>query len=261
MIPRVLNDRLSLRRSRLRSVILASIALATIPICNHQMRCEAVEPKAAEAKVKETKANRSELPKMTQPPPGSTDYSEGAEITLGDLRDIGLTIMQIKQQAINIFLEVTRTEVPKSARPELVNVDRISLTDVKANVSYLPIRPEWLTFYVGAMEPIIRLLGADVKDVQGGVAKLLVPKGNREKFESLYLEHEKDVARLNEHLTKIYDGIDDKHGNEALAKEAVHIFEVAQDMEKTRVAAFHIIQGASGRELEEFSIPKRTKQN
>ncbi len=52
------------------------------------------------------------------------------------------------------------------------------------------------------MEPIIRLLGADVKDVQGGVAKLLVPKGNREKFESLYLEHENDVARLNEYRPK-----------------------------------------------------------
>lgn len=262
MIPRAFNDNLSGRRSRLQSVFLASIALATMPVCLHQMRCDAAEPKAEEAraketKAKETKANRSELPKMTQPPPGSTDYSEGAEITLGDLRDVGLTIMQIKQQAINIFLEVTRTEVPKAARPELVNVDKISLTDVKPNASYLPIRPEWLIFYVGAMEPVIRLLGADVKDVQGGVAKLLVPKGNREKFESLYLEHEKDVSRLNEHLTKIYDGIDDKRGNEAIAIEAVHIFEVAQDMEKTRVEAFHIIQASTGRELEELPIPKK----
>ncbi len=247
MISRIMKDKLSKKRPRFGSLLFTSIVLASAPMFLHQLQCDAAE----------TNVNKNTLPKMTQPPPGSTDYSAGAELTLGDLRDIGLTIMQIKQQAINIFLEVTRKDVPKSARPELVNIAKISLTDLKPNATYLPIRPEWLTFYVGAMEPIIRLLGADVTDVRGGVAKLMVPKGNKGKFEGLYEEHEKDVARLNEHLTKIYDGIGEKNSNAAIAKEAVHIFEVAEDMEKTRVQAFHLIQGATGRELEELPIPKK----
>ena len=231
--------------------LIVSAALASTIASGHQMQCAAAESQKSEPKV-----NRTELPKMTQPSPTSIDYSAGEQITLGDLRDVGLTIMQIKQQAINIFLEVTRKEVPKSARPELVNVDKISLTDIKPNATYLPTRPEWLTFYVGAMEPVIRLLDADVTDVRGGVAKLLVPKGNREKFEQLYEEHEKDVGKLNQHLTKIFDGIGDKHNNVALAKEAVYMFEVAQAMERNRVEAFHMIQGARDAELEELPMRK-----
>ena len=231
--------------------LVLSVALASTIACGHHMQCSGAETQKGESKV-----NRTELPKMTQPSPSSISYSECEQITLGDLRDVGLTIMQIKQQAINIFLEVTRKEVPKSARPELVNVDKISLTDIKPNATYLPTRPEWLTFYVGAMEPVIRLLGADVTDVRGGVAKLLVPKGNREKFELLYEEHERDVGKLNQHLTKIFEGIGDQHNNVALAKEAVYMFEVAQAMERNRVEAFHMIQGARDAELEELPMRK-----
>lgn len=248
MLPGIVRGRCIQRGARFRAILLASILIVTAPFSVHHARCEAAE----------TNANRSEPPKLSQPAPTSIQYtSPGNAITLGDLRDIGLTIMQIKQQSINIFLEVTRKEVPKSARPDLVNVDKISMTDVKPDSSYLPTRPEWLVFYVGAMEPIIRLLGADVGDVRGGAAKILVPKGNREKFEALYEEHEKDVAKLNEHLTKIYDGIGEKSNNAELAREAVHMFEIAQDMDKTRIAAFHMIQGANGAELEELPIPKK----
>jgi hypothetical protein len=263
MIPRFEKDRLSERGSRFGAVLCTSILLATATFSMHQQRCDAAESKATEAKgsetkVKETNANRSEPPKLSQPAPTSIQYtSPGEAITLGDLRDIGLTIMQIKQQSINIFLEVTRKEVPKAARPDLVNVDKISMIDVKPNASYLPTRPEWLVFYVGAMEPIIRLLGADVGDVRGGAAKILVPKGNKEKFEALYEEHERDVAKLNEHLTKIYDGIGEKNNNAQLAREAVHMFEIAEDMDKTRIAAFHMIQGATGAEMEELPIRKK----
>ncbi|MCC7531422.1 MAG: hypothetical protein IT342_23165 [Candidatus Melainabacteria bacterium] len=169
MLPRIVKGRCSQRGARFRAILLASILISTVPISMHHLRCAAAEIKGTGAKVTETNANRSEPPKLSQPAPTSIQYtSPGNAITLGDLRDIGLTIMQIKQQSINIFLEVTRKEVPKSARPDLVSVDKISMIDVKPDSSYLPTRPEWLVFYVGAMEPIIRLLGADVGDVRGG---------------------------------------------------------------------------------------------
>lgn len=178
-------------------------------------------------------------------------------VTLSDLRDVGLCINQIKQQAINIYLDVTRKAVPASASAELEDVDEISNAGLSDSSKYLPTRPEWLVFYVGAMEPIIHLLQSDVKDVESGVAKLMVPKGSQEKFEKLFDDYEASVAQLNVHLTKIYEGIGEKNNNVKLAQEAVKMYEVADDLERSRVEAFQMIKSQSGTELEE--LPRKTK--
>lgn len=196
-------------------------------------------------------------PAHSQPAPTSIECAEGAVVTLGDLRDVGLAIMQIKQQSINIFLDVTRKDLTWTSSPGIAFVSRISASDLHPNAKYLPTRPEWLTFYVGAMEPIIRLLQSDVKDVEDGVAKPLVPRGCKEKFEKYYLEYKSDVVKLNEHLSKIYDGIGDKHNNLELARQAIYMYEVADDMEKKRVGAFQLMKAASSAELEELPLPSK----
>jgi len=193
--------------------------------------------------------------KHSQPSPKAVLCAEGEAVTLGDLRDVGLAIMQIKQQAINIFLDVTRRDLTSTSSPGIAFVTRISSSDLHAGAKYLPTRPEWLTFYVGAMEPIIHLLKSDVKDVEDGVAKLIVPSGCREKFEKLYIDYRSDVAKLNEHLTKIYEGIGDKQNNLQLAQEAIHMFQIAEDMERKRVNAFQLMKTASNAEVEELPMP------
>jgi hypothetical protein len=41
------------------------------------------------------------------------------ELTLGDLRDSGIALNQIRQEAINIFLEATRTQCDKTTKVNL----------------------------------------------------------------------------------------------------------------------------------------------
>ena len=132
----------------------------------------------------------------------------------------------------------------------------ISITGLDPNAKYLPTRPEWLTFYVGTMEPIIHLFKEDVKDAETGVQKIVVPKKVKDKFEKVFDAYENAVEQLNTHLTTIYNQIGEPDNNVKIAKEAVKIFEVAEEIEKDRQIAFHLLQKTDGDEMEQL-IPKK----
>jgi hypothetical protein len=53
------------------------------------------------------------------------------ELTLGDLRDSGIALNQIRQEAINIFLEATRTHCDKTTRSELIIPNSITEKDLE----------------------------------------------------------------------------------------------------------------------------------
>ncbi len=176
-------------------------------------------------------------------------------ISLSDLRDVGLCVMQIKQQAINIYLEVTRKEIPTTADAEIADPNSISATDLAGHHKYLATRPEWLVYYISTMEPIIHLFKEDVKDAETGVEKIIVPKGTKDLFAKMFDEYETAVAQLNEHVSNIYELIPSANNNDKIAREAVKIFEVADVIEKGRRDAFKLIQEASTKETEQV-VPK-----
>ncbi|MBX9666844.1 MAG: hypothetical protein K2X93_04460 [Candidatus Obscuribacterales bacterium] len=176
-------------------------------------------------------------------------------ITLSDMRDVGLCVMQIKQQAINIYLEVTRKEIPTTADAEIADPNEISAIDLAGHHKYLATRPEWLVYYISTMEPIIHLFKEDVKDAESGVEKIIVPKGTKDRFAKLFDEYETSVAQLNEHVSNIYELIPVTDNNEKIAREAVKLFEVANIIEKGRREGFKLIQEASTKETEQV-LPK-----
>lgn len=176
-------------------------------------------------------------------------------ITLSDLRDVGLCVMQIKQQAINIYLEATRKEIPTTADAEIADPNSISATDLNGHHTYLATRPEWLVYYISTMEPIIHLFKEDVKNAETGVEKIIVPKGTKDRFAKMLEVYETAVAQLNEHLSNIYELIPAQENNEKIAREAVKIFEVADVIEKDRREAFKLIQETQTKETEQV-IPK-----
>lgn len=184
---------------------------------------------------------------------GSSD-----QISLSDLRDVGLCVMQIKQQAINIYLEVTRKPIIAKTNAEMPDPMTISVHGLEADAKYLPTRPEWLTFYVGTMEPIIHLFKEDIKDAESGVQKITVTKGTKDKFEKVFDAYETAVEQLNVHLTAIYNQIDEPGNNVKIAKEAIKIFELAEELEKDRQQAYVLIQTAEGAEVEQFIPTKKT---
>ncbi len=162
------------------------------------------------------------------------------EEMLSDLRDTRLSVGQVKQQAINLFLEATRVVV-KPGDPALhfspTSIDE-SMLDPKKN--YLPPRKDWLVFYMNTLEPIVQLLTDDIHDVDtNGRA---VPPNIEAKINPLWKNWQNDVRAINSSLDDMQELIGQDEGtNIPLAKTALAIYNKALDLEKVRYNAYEMM--------------------
>jgi hypothetical protein len=193
----------------------------------------------------------------------STALSSGRsdELTLGDLRDSGIALNQIRQETINIFLESTRTLCDKTTRSELIIPSAITEKDLEVATktnSYQDPRPQWLFYYVGTMEPIISMLSQDVHSAKTGISKMLVPAGTLDKLKPLWQQWTTGIAGINNELTDISKLVDSTQpDNAALAKHALAMYNLTESLEHTRQKAFVIIRDASkhGNSSDKVSLP------
>ncbi len=164
-------------------------------------------------------------------------------LTLNCLRDSALSLQQIKQQAINIYLEATRTDVQPQDPSVFPYPKSISTNELTKGTCYLPPRIEWLYFYVGTMEPIIRLFTDDISDSKTGMTKIFVPAAAKEDVSPLWAEWSAGIKRMNDHLSDIYSlANEDEPDNIAIAKNAVAIYKIGGKLEKAREKATDIIR-------------------
>jgi hypothetical protein len=174
-----------------------------------------------------------------------TDAKETGEyvVTMGDIRDVGLCLKQIQQQAIFIFLEATRKELPVNSPARIIEPKILTTDGLNFKADYLPARREWLIFFIGSMEPLIRLMGNDVKDVETGVYAVSVPNISKAQFDKRWKEWSDTVNDLNLALDKINDSLANESGNnEVVAKQAVAIYNDAQKLEQLRMLVHHLMQ-------------------
>ena len=132
------NYKSSIKASTL--VLLLAMSFSVSPILAKSNTVEkSIEsnPSIKESQKSETskEADNSHLPINTSP-----------KVSLTDLRDMGLIIQQIQQQAINIYMEATRKPVKISAKPKIEDLKFINNASIDTKTKYLKPRPEWLTF-------------------------------------------------------------------------------------------------------------------
>jgi hypothetical protein len=185
---------------------------------------------------------------------GALTLGGSETLTLGDLRDLGLCINQLQQQSKNIFLEVTRKPVPRTAQPHYEDLKEITKGSVDATARYLPVRPEWITYYVGTMEPMIQLFRANLEATRSGASKLMVPKSTVDEFATMLSNYDLAVNAMNKNLDVIYSKLSDPHANVAIAQETVKLYEVTQAMEKARHRAFNLVKQADRRHEERSPV-------
>jgi hypothetical protein len=152
--------------------------------------------------------------------------------------------------AKSIYMEVTRKPVPASASPHIEDLKLIKSGNIDAACMYEPIRPEWIEFYVGTMEPMVHLLQADLDSTKSGARKLLVPRGKKAEFQENVNEYDDCLKQVNDHVTQIFESRGDSHSNVAIAREAVKLYEVTERMESIRKRAFNLIKNAKVGKLE-----------
>ncbi|MBX9880131.1 MAG: hypothetical protein K2Y22_16855 [Candidatus Obscuribacterales bacterium] len=174
-----------------------------------------------------------------------TDAKETGEyvVTMGDIRDVGLCLKQIQQQAVFIFLEATRKELPINSPGRIIEPKTLTTEGLNFKEDYLPARREWLVFFIGSMEPLIRLMGNDVKDVENGLYAVSVPNISKAQFDRRWKEWSDTVTNLNMALDKINDSLANETGNNQLvASQAVAIYNDAQKLEHLRMLVHHLMQ-------------------
>jgi len=178
--------------------------------------------------------------------PNKANEPEDLDLTL--LRDCGLSLAQIRQQARNIYQEATRKRCDTSTPFEIIAP--IVLTQVEPpseanNITYLKPRAQWIVYYVGTIEPIISLFRQDVEDTKTGITKITVPEDAKDEMAPIWQEWTVGIAGLDKEVTEISNLIDsDKPENVALAKHAIALFKVTQDLEQTRHKAYDVIKAS-----------------
>lgn len=162
------------------------------------------------------------------------------EEMLSDLRDTRLSVGQVKQQAVNLFLEATRVVV-KPGDPALhFSPTTISAEMLGEKVNYMPPRKDWLVFYINTLEPIVQLLTDDIHDVDtNGRA---VPPNIEAKINPLWKSWQSDVRAINKSLDELQELIGPDSGtNIPIAKTALAIYEKAVELEKVRYNAYELM--------------------
>jgi hypothetical protein len=166
------------------------------------------------------------------------------ELTLDHLRDAGLALHEIQRDVIYIFLEATRKPTLKTRQADIVIPSTISAKNLEDDSSFNPVRAEWLVYYIGILEPIIKLLENDVNDTRNGYRTLLIPEGAGRLAEPLWRTWANDVDKLNQRLSQLNDSIEEtgKTQNTAIAREAAAMFEITQQMEKSRKKGYNLVR-------------------
>lgn len=162
-------------------------------------------------------------------------------LSLNDVQDAGLLLNLIQSQCINIYQEASRAPVSLESSPEIKFPSKIPTTLPNAN--FLPPRQEWLIFFVGTIEPIVKQFAAMVRESDSGVRTVVIPDAMRTTVEPLVTEWSRDTKVLNHHLDVLVSLFDDAPKQGVQIRElAVACYEDANRMEKVRRKIFHILQ-------------------
>jgi hypothetical protein len=167
---------------------------------------------------------------------------QSGEIALTDLYDAGLALARIQQQAIDIYVDTTRTPIKGVNIPEIVIPKTIPVSISQTDLEFLPPRRDWLVYSVASMEPLIRFLSNDVSDAEAQTKEMMIVNIRKSKLEPCWNEWAMHVKSLNDHLTTMLSLFEEAQKNrESIAGQSVAIFEEVDQLEKIRKSACQII--------------------
>ena len=160
------------------------------------------------------------------------------EAMLSDLRDTRLTLTQLRQQSVNLFLEVTRRTMTVNDAPLEQSPAAISAEMLDPKQKYLAPRKEWLLLYINTLEPIVHLLCEDINDVDTNGRK--VSKAFEQRINPLWADWRENVLSINKSLDQVHGSLpvgdeeESAGSNVVIAKAALDIFQRAEELERIR---------------------------
>lgn len=230
-------------RSKQTILLIASLLVATGAALSPALQANAADKPEGSAQISDA-ASATKNDKLSVPEKASEQglrlprrtVSDAEQMTevgmLSDLRDTRLCMTQLKQQAVNLFQEATRTEITASVEPLETTPTSVNAQMLKEGEKYMPPRKEWLVFYINTLEPIVHLLAEDIQDVDTNGRKSSPDIESR--VNPLWSKWREDVQEINKALDEIQDLVGAENNNVPLAKAAIRIYEHTEQLQKVR---------------------------
>lgn len=177
-------------------------------------------------------------------------------LNLSKLRDTGLAIRQIRQQALNIYLEATRKEIKPTDRCAISDPvpEDVDLTK-EACGAYLPPRKEWLVVYLTAIEPVSQLLRKWQGNLNAGTIVRTVPKGTAAKFRPVNKQFFDEAMKIEKQLDALHEIFESEESdNVKLADVSKGLLNSAKNLEKLREQEFAILKEAALKGVKETEV-------
>lgn len=160
-------------------------------------------------------------------------------LTLDMVRDVGVSVRQIKDLSIYIFKEATRVPLTVEDSLELTGFDAITDSDFDSSKTYSPVRPGWIYFYISTLEPSIQLL----KDSE--TQKVYVPAKIKEDVSTLSARFCDMIDSALAQIKKLHKCVDDGQcDNKTVADCALSIYKTSLSMENLRKDGGALVQEA-----------------
>jgi len=161
------------------------------------------------------------------------------KLTLDMVRDVGVSVRQIKDLSIYIFKESTRVPLTIKDPLELSDFNAITDSDFDSSKSYSPVRPGWIYYYISTLEPSIQLL----KDSE--TQKVYIPAKIKEDVSTLNARFCDMIDSALEQIKKLHKCVDDGEcDNKTVADCALSIYKTSLNMENLRKDAGALVQEA-----------------
>lgn len=167
--------------------------------------------------------------------------SEGLNdrLTLDMVRDVGVSVKQIKELSIYLFKEATRVPLTLQDPLELSGFDSISDDDFDSSKKYSAVRPGWIYFYISSLEPSIQLL----KDSE--TQKVYIPAKIKNEVSTLSARFCDLIDSALEQIKKLHKCVDDGDcDNKTVADCALSIYKTSLNMENLRKDGGALVQEA-----------------
>jgi hypothetical protein len=228
-----------------RKLVVIALATAILPITFAEARAQ-------------TKADSAFKSTQLALPHQSKDKFVPEEL-LSNLRDMRLSVTLVKQQAVNIFMEATRTLVKVEEQPLEETPQGLNFNMYDKSQAYLEPRKDWLVYYINTMEPILHLLNEDMQDVENN--GLGLPENIGAKVTPLWKLWKEDVLAINKSMDALQEQIGQNKANQGIATTALSIYEKASDMEKVRFQAAQICREELRKTAAENESKERERSN
>lgn len=226
-------NRMKMRARQTTATMLCSLFLLTI----------------SQAKADESLHERGIVKLALQPEQGTLNTD------LSVVHDWGLVHKQMKELAINLYLEASRCKPTVADSCEIKSPSTLPVATTVDKSQQLQPRAEWVAYYLNSMEPLLNYVTKSLRASEKGTLKMAVPKGTSSELaaviEDMYsISHrmETSLNRLNEIFNQEQPAAD------SLKDVATTIFEDTSKIEAARCRYYDVLKKAEKAGVKEFEF-------